>query len=398
MPRAACAALAALAGLAAACLLLLGARAQSGVPIPAEAGSEWEIAAGYNTASHSVADGDDRHAIDLVRLDAATGGSTVLAPASGVVSYTDGDCLAIRDAAAMEHLLCHIQPRAGLQRGSRVAVGQAVGAVWHGWNGGNGGFPHIHYALHHSRGGGYLGPSVPFSGAYAIEGVELPDGDGFNLHSGTQFTSTNRANWEPPNSGGGTHAHADERTAGADSGGSAAALTAGASAQRTITGGWRGIAVDRPTTIGELWEQRGAVLAGMFYWDRLAQGWRLHRPGLPGGTDAANTRLAPGDAVIASVKAGAAWLPLVWQAPAAPNPALQAGWNLVSWHGPDQPVDAALGGLRSLVVAFLWDNQEQRYLRWSPGGPAFINSLETVSAGGVLWIQLEQPETWAQQP
>ena len=175
---------------------LAAARADSGVPIPAEAGSEWEIAAGYNTFSHSDADGEDPHAIDLVRLDSDSGGSAVLAPTTGTVSYSSNDCLVIQDAAGMGHLLCHIQPAAGLYRGTRVAIGERVGTVWHAGYGNNGGLAHIHYAVHHSAGGGYLGRTVPFTGAYSIEGRELFDDTSYNQHAGTSFTSSNRPGWQ----------------------------------------------------------------------------------------------------------------------------------------------------------------------------------------------------------
>ena len=54
----------------------------------------------------------------------------------------------------MEHLLCHIQPTAGLYRGTDVVIGERVGTVWHAGYGNNGGLAHIHYAVHHSAGGG----------------------------------------------------------------------------------------------------------------------------------------------------------------------------------------------------------------------------------------------------
>ena len=72
--------------------------------------------------------------------------------------------------------------------------------------------------------------------------------------------------------------------------------------------------------------------------------------------------------------------------------------NLVSWHGPDAPLSDVVAGLTSVISAFLWDNEQQRYLQWHRDGPDFINTLETVSAGGAIWIKLERPETWAQVP
>ena len=430
---------------------LLGARAAGGVPIPAEAGTQWEIVAGYNTGTHSDADGGDRQAIDLVRTDAATAGSAVLAPTSGSISYASSDCLSIRDAAGMEHLLCHIQPAAGLRRGSQVVVGEHVGTVWADGLGNNGGLAHIHYAVHHSRGSGYMGETVPFVGAYAIEGVELQDGSDFNLHGGAAFTSTNRLNWQAPatttslpaGSGDGDGSDADEgsQAAAPDDGGAAggasgeepssddgsaddaraaahthehgdgahthehddgeddarAATTAAARrAVRTVTGGWRLIAIDQPTTLAAVWSRRGSTLTSLFFWDRFGQRWQRYQPELPGGAAAGRIALAPGDAVLGPVQEEAAWLPRIAQASSPPTVELRAGWNLVSWHGGDAPPATAFAALDSLVAAFLWDNEQQRYLRWGPEDPDLINTLETVTPGSSLWLELRRPEVWPQ--
>ncbi len=453
MPRlislAAVALTALLAALAAAGLL--GARAAGGVPIPAEAGTQWEIVAGYNTGTHSDADGGDRQAIDLVRTDAATAGSAVLSPTSGSISYASSDCLSIRDAAGMEHLLCHIQPADGLRRGSQVVIGEHVGTVWADGLGNNGGLAHIHYAVHHSRGSGYMGETVPFVGAYAIEGVELQDGSDFNLHGGAAFTSTNRLNWQAPatttslpaGSGDGDGSDADEgsQAAAPDDGGAAggasgeepssddgsaddaraaahthehgdgahthehddgeddarAATTAAARrAVRTVTGGWRLIAIDQPTTLAAVWSRRGSTLTSLFFWDRFGQRWQRYQPELPGGAAAGRIALAPGDAVLGPVQAEAAWLPRIAQASSPPTVELRAGWNLVSWHGGDAPPATAFAALDSLVAAFLWDNEQQRYLRWGPEDPDLINTLETVTPGSSLWLELRRPEVWPQ--
>ena len=447
MPRlislAAVALTALLAALAAAGLL--GARAAGGVPIPAEAGTQWEIVAGYNTGTHSDADGGDRQAIDLVRTDAATAGSAVLAPTSGSISYASSDCLSIRDAAEMEHLLCHIQPAAGLRRGSQVVVGEHVGTVWADGLGNNGGLAHIHYAVHHSRGSGYMGETVPFIGAYAIEDIELRDGDAFNLHAGVAFTSTNRPDWQAPpvtrvspendqsgeptqspdegsdedeataadnapaaadnsepgdqddhsdHSGGASaHAHDHDHDHGDD-----AAVTAAVrrSAVQPVIGGWRAIAIDRPTSLAAVWSKRGSTLSALHYWDRFRQRWLSYAPTVPGGANAGAVTLSPGDAVLGAVQDAAAWLPRILHAPAPPALRLGQGWNLVSWHAETASADDAFSSLDSLAAAHLWDNEQQRYLRWSPDAAA--NTLETVPAGASLWLRLAEPEIWVQSP
>ena len=444
--------IAAFAALAAAGLLLLGARAAGGVPIPAETGTRWEIVAGYNTGTHNWNDQQDPHAIDIVRIDADTAGSAVLAPTSGSISYASSDCLSIRDAADMEHLLCHIQPADGLRRGSAVEIGQRVGTVWGDGLGNNGGLAHIHYAVHHSRGSGYMGETVPFTGAYAIEDIELRDGDAFNLHAGVDFTSSNRPGWQAPpvtrvspendqggepaqspddgsedgdedggaaaaangesgaeddhddqseqgTQSGGAHSHADGHDHGHDHDhGDEAAVTAVArrSAAQPVIGGWRAIAIDRPTSLAAVWSKRGSTLTALHYWDRFRQRWLSYSPMLPGGAVAGTVTLSPGDAVLGAVQDAAAWLPRILHAPAPPALRLSQGWNLVSWHAETADAADAFQSLNSLAAAHLWDNEQQRYLRWSPDAAA--NSLETIPAGASLWLRLGEPETWVQSP
>ena len=531
--------LALLLGAAAAGSLLPGVRAAAGVPIPAQAGSEWEIVAGYNTGTHSEADRQDPYAIDIVRLDAPTADSPVLAPTAGVIGYVSNDCLTIRDHAGMGHLLCHINPRQGLTRGAQVQIGEQIGTVWPAGYGNNGGLAHIHYAVHHSQGAGQLGRTVPFTGPYTIEGIELHPGNQANLHAGAQFTSTNRPNWQPPttqettsdsdhsadssasgdtsasgggsagsssagsgadgsassgsgdtsasgggsadgsagssgsggtsangggsadgsagssgsggtsaNGGGsadgsagssgsgGTSANgggsADGSAGSSGSGGTSAngggsadggagdgsagdggsasdpqtsadhdhdheAATARRSATQAVIGGWRMLAIDRQITLSGLWSKRGATLTSLFYWDRNQQNWQRYAPHIPGGAAAANLTLQPGDAVLGAVQDGAAWLPRITPAPTPPTLQLQAGWNLVSWHGPTTPLAQALASLTpSLTAAHLWNNETQQYHHWTPTTPT--TTPTQIPPATTLWLHLTTPHPWPQHP
>ena len=515
--------LALLLGAAAAASLLPSVQAAAGVPIPAQAGSEWEIVAGYNTATHSEADRQDPYAIDIVRLDAPTADSPVLAPTAGTIGYLSNDCLTIRDHAGMGHLLCHINPRQGLTRGAQVEIGEQIGTVWPAGYGNNGGLAHIHYAVHHSQGAGQLGRTVPFTGPYTIEGIELHPGNQANLHAGTHFTSTNRPNWQPPDtsntdesadnddsssadssasgsadssasgsadssasgggdtsaSGGGSSADgstssgngdtsasgggsagsggagsgngdtsasgggsADDSassgsggtsasggggtddSAGSSSAGSGAdssaddgsasdaqtstaadhehghdhdheAATARRSATQAVIGGWRMLAIDRQITLSGLWSKRGATLTSLFYWNRNTQTWQRYAPHIPGGAAAANLTLQPGDAVLGAVQDGAAWLPRITPAPTPPTLQLQAGWNLVSWHGPTTPLAEALASLTpSLTAAHLWNNETQQYHHWTPT----TNTPTQIPPATTLWLHLTTPHPWPQHP
>lgn len=158
--------------------------AEPALAIPAPAGSQWAVLAGYNTVTHSVADGGDVYAVDLHRTDAPTEHTPVLAPISGTVRFVSSSCATIRDAGGTSLLMCHILVPQSL-RNATVTRGQRIGVVAPPGQAGNNGFPHIHMALS-------LNGPQPFIGAYAIEGIALPPTTESNAYADTRFTSTNR--------------------------------------------------------------------------------------------------------------------------------------------------------------------------------------------------------------
>ncbi len=111
------------------------ARAEAADPMlsfPAPAGSAWRVLAGYNTVTHSVADGGDMYAVDLQRTDAPSEGTPVLAPIGGTVRFVSSSCATIRDAAGTSVLLCHILVPQSLRnqvvvRGQRLARRRTAG-------------------------------------------------------------------------------------------------------------------------------------------------------------------------------------------------------------------------------------------------------------------------------
>jgi hypothetical protein len=170
-------------------LLLLGASpgpvaAAPMLAFPAPPGTEWGVLAGYNTPTHSEADKNDPYALDLWRFDGPTEGTPVLAPVSGTVSFVSTSCLTIRDAARTSILMCHIHAAQSL-RGQSVARGQQIATVAGPSEAGNGGTPHIHIGLSPSGGG-----PLPFSGNYALEGVDMPATSAPNAYLEQRFVST----------------------------------------------------------------------------------------------------------------------------------------------------------------------------------------------------------------
>ena len=160
------------------------AAAAAGLSFPAPEGTAWSILAGYNTATHSVADSNDPYAIDLQRTDAATSGTAVLAPISGTVGYASTSCISIRDAARTTVMMCHVLVPSTL-RGKNVIRGQRLGTVAPPGEAGNNGVSHIHLALSNN------GP-LPFDGSYTLENIALPAITTSNGYAGQAFLSTNR--------------------------------------------------------------------------------------------------------------------------------------------------------------------------------------------------------------
>ena len=160
---------------------------------PAAAGTRWEVFAGYNTATHSAPNAWE---LDLVRTDAETAGTPVLAPISGQVGYTSSDCMTVR-TEGISVLLCHLFVDGGIERGVNVTRGDRLGVVAPAHAAGNNGLPHTHMAVH-DRSSSYFGRTLPLAGPYAIEGREFPATSTWNAYSGVVLTLTNGSSRSAP--------------------------------------------------------------------------------------------------------------------------------------------------------------------------------------------------------
>lgn len=379
-------------------------RAEGGVPIPAPAGTTWSIVAGYNTGTHSEQDGQDPHAIDIVRIpQEETAFTEVLSPVDGTVAWRGWDGLSITDAAGFDHLLAHVAPLEHIQRGSRVAVGDQIAIVCRAYECGNYGLPHIHYAVHHSRGGGYAGRSVPFTGNYAIEGRELHWSDGFNLHAGVEFTSTNTRNWtapeisdpvDPPNAGGGADPPPtdNERVTVPEP---EPVWTMPADAP---VGGWRAVGVSRDTSVAGFFSMLDGPLSALVVHDARDGSYDRFDPSDPASADVAVRSLQAGQAVWALVDPYAPWLPAPPAEPRQVTIRLRTGANLISWQGPDRDVGEALRNVAHFSHAYRYDPYSADWRFWSPVGPEFVNTLERLQSGDALYIVVRVGSVWTQLP
>ena len=348
--------------------------------IPAPAGTVWHVTAGYNTASHV---GDDPYALDLVRDDAETAGTPVLAPLDGTVDWRSDSCLSIADGRGSAVLLCHFFPRPEIERGMVVAHGEALGVVAPAGMAENNGLPHIHLAVHTTLGAGQIQQTLPFSGAYALDGHELPATVDSNAYAGEQMVSTN--------------VPADP-VGEADSGPAAsptAALPASPEVEPLdLLPGWNLVGWTAITPIADAIAPFVGQIDAVYAFDAATQTFQLYMPGGPTMLNSL-TALATGTGLMIHVTA----IPAVpWAPPplVAPVPlALSVGFNLVTWTGPRQAVaDATQGLADALVGVFAFDAVGQRYQSFRPDVPPVQNDLTELLPGQAVWVEVRLAATW----
>ena len=359
------------------------AHSQGGVfPLPADAGTVWTIAGGYNTPTHSVADGNDPYAIDIVREDRTlTAGSVVRSPIAGTISYVDySDCLTINNGDGLAVLLCHIFPDSSLSRWDRVQQGQRLGEVAPEGYANNNGLAHIHLAVHRTTGGGRIGETIPLIGAWALEGIDLPQTEQPNAHVGTRFTSSNGDNPAP-----GSESDADDPQNGPTSDQSTALLV--------LQPGWNMIGWTAATPAAEIAAALGDSIRVMFAFDARTQTYRRFSPDAPALVNNL-VELVPGDGLLILIEDGPG---AVLPRPANGTPLVQnlrEGFNLVAWTGAAATISEAMTSLDDTLVAAFWrDPGAQRYRAYRPDLPMF-SDLTEVAPAQALWIQLDADAAW----
>ena len=357
--------------------------AQSGgFPLPASASSVWSIVGGYNTGSHF---GDDPHAIDIVREDDFTAGSTVLAPIDGTISFVSTECLTINHGDGLAVLLCHLFPDPSLFRGLPVQEGRFLGTVAPAFFAGNGGLAHMHLAVHATRGSGLIQGTVPLTGKWALEGVDLPWTGAFNAHAGARFVSSNgRTPTPPPPSP--LPAPEPEPVVPAPGIDESFSL-------QVLPKGWNTVGWTARTSAAEVAAALGDGVSAVFTFDAASQRFRRFSLAAPSlANDLAV--LDDGDGVLIYVDDSRG---VVLPRPpfGEPRPLrLEVGFNLATWTGQASTTEAAMRSLgAALLAAFAWDAGEQRYRVYRPGRPD-LSDIPLVEAGQALWIVLQAPVIW----
>jgi hypothetical protein len=375
------------------------AQSPSGVPLPTQAGTTWQVASGYNTSTHV---GEDPHALDIVRVDAETSSSELRSPVTGTISYVSGDCLTVRDANRNAHLLCHVFAVPGLSRGMTVQQGDLLARVAGPGYANNNGLAHIHYAVHTSFGGGQIAKTLPFTGQYALEGRNLVDNGLFSQYSGDTFVSTN-GSAQPS---GGSAEPDPEREEAAELAANAtgfieaslpADIVARVEAEPDfLVPGWNLVGWMSDAPVGLATAAITTDLAGLFTFDSREQRFQSYAPGLPEGLNTIDDlSFGVGVWVLVDSPEGVVWLrPEVERSRSV---SMVRGFNLVTWTAARMSIADALRPIEQVVEAvYSWDPVARSFRIFRIDGPTFLNNLNELEPGQAIWVQMQNASVWRQ--
>ena len=327
---------------------------------PGPAGSVWMVAAGYNTPTHVDV---DPYAVDIVRTDAETAGTLVLAPISGSLGHVSADSLSIRDEHGNSVLMSHLFPVAGLERGTAVRQGQNLGVVAPAGQARNNGLSHIHLAVSsRSRESGER--AIALIGEYAIEGQDLPVTTEFNAYSGVSFVSTNSLLVPDP---------------------------------EFLYPGWNLVGWAGTPDVSEATASIRGSFEAVYAFNGSEQLFRRYAPDAPASlSDLTSFEFGDGLLIFVTAPGGVVWSRPMTVAPRSVE--LGAGYNLVAWTGDARAVSEAADGLGDALVAiYAFDAASQRFQTYRPGSPSFLNELEAISPGQAVWVEVSAPAVWEQR-
>jgi uncharacterized protein YgiM (DUF1202 family) len=156
-------------------------------------GGQWTIMQGYHGSSHQNQDSlyQYEYALDLARVDGNTAGQPIYSPVTGIVRWTDPSTGGISIDIGNGHAVAmfHVTFTGGLEAGTPVHQGQVLGEISGPGGPGFMGTAHVHLALWGTNdNGNWDRHAEPFTGQYAISGMDFPDTGGGSTYEGTQFS------------------------------------------------------------------------------------------------------------------------------------------------------------------------------------------------------------------
>jgi len=155
-------------------------------------GGEWYVMQGYNGSSHQNSDAEWQYyySLDIARNDGDTAGASVTSPVNGTVRWIDENTGGVSIDLGNGHAIAmfHISLDRSIRAGVTLRVGDYVGYISGPYEMGFRESPHLHITHWLTNdGGNWDRQAAPFSGEYAISGMEFPDLGGSYQHSGEVF-------------------------------------------------------------------------------------------------------------------------------------------------------------------------------------------------------------------
>lgn len=155
-------------------------------------GGEWSIMQGYNGSSHQNEDGmwQYYYSLDIVKDGGETAGQPVYSPVNGTVTWVDPSSggVSIDIGGGRAVAMFHVDFDSAFEAGTAVSQGEPMGQISGPGGPGFADTAHLHFTLWTSSDdGNWDRHAVPFTGPFAIEGLDLPDKGGRSQYAGTTF-------------------------------------------------------------------------------------------------------------------------------------------------------------------------------------------------------------------
>ncbi len=153
-------------------------------------GGAWEVIQGYNNGTHQNRSSfaNYQYSLDWARVDGNTAGQPIYAPVSGTISWIDRGSggMLIDMGNGYGVAFFHATIDYSLSRGQAVQTGQQMGTISGPGGEGYMSTAHLDLTLWQLAGGGHI--ATPFTGQFAIGGMDFPNTGGGNEHMGVRVT------------------------------------------------------------------------------------------------------------------------------------------------------------------------------------------------------------------
>ena len=144
----------------------------------------------------------------------------------------------------------------------------------------------------------------------------------------------------------------------------------------------------------------GFAARAVYGWEAGSQSFASWRAGVPASLNGLEMLAAGGGAWL-EAGPGAGVLVLRGGPQASRTASLVAGWNLVTWTGPEGTAAAQAfaaktftGEMPPLIAALSFDNASKRFSAYDTLLPAALSDLRALAFGQALWLQMGEAAAW----